>query len=363
MLGLVLLLSRQSERAPDEGLGEAEGFELLASSAIAVEDAHAQPGNILVAVRHPHALEHVAAALQGGADREVVVMTVRLHGVDTDSAGPDDPTPLPAERYLFSRVITLVERYGRPVRLLVVPAATVADGLATAVGRLRSSAVYVGESATLSVGRPGTAARRGVGAHLESRSRSTSGSSSITAAGAPTPITSARTRRRSRPETSTLFTGVWREATRAVGPHVHHHDVVRAALTHMEATTERSRSGRRARAHPRHGPPRRGAGRRHSGRATSPVSATWCATVRPARSPRCSPPLGLEDQVVAFRVLPRKDAAAVFEYLSHECAGSAAQGDGPGGRRRAPQRHGPGRSHDVPGGTAGGGDARSSWRC
>ena len=28
--------------------------------------------------------------------------------------------------------------------------------------------------------------------------------------------------------------------------------------------------------------------------------------------------LGLEDQVVVFRVLPRKDAAAVFEYLSHE---------------------------------------------
>ena len=167
VLGLTLLLSRQSQRAQDEGLGEAEGFELLASSAIAVEDARAQPGNILVAVRHPHALEHVAAALQGGADREVVVMTVRLHGVDTDGASPDDPTPLPAERYLFSRVIALVERYGRPVRLLVVPAATVADGLATAVVRLRSSAVYVGESATLSVGRPGAAARRGLGAHPE----------------------------------------------------------------------------------------------------------------------------------------------------------------------------------------------------
>ena len=26
--------------------------------------------------------------------------------------------------------------------------------------------------------------------------------------------------------------------------------------------------------------------------------------------------LSLEDQVVVFRVLPRKDAAAVFEYLS-----------------------------------------------
>jgi hypothetical protein len=110
-------------------------------------------------------------------------MTVRLHGVDTDAAGPDDPTPLPAERYLFARVITLVERYGRPVRLLVVPAATVADGLATAVVRLRSSAVYVGESATLSSADQarllGEAWER-----IPKPERSTFGSSSITAAGA-----------------------------------------------------------------------------------------------------------------------------------------------------------------------------------
>ena len=127
----------------------------------------AQPGNILVAVRHPHALEHVAAALQGGADREVVVMTVRLHGVDTDSAGPDDPTPLPAERYLFSRVITLVERYGRPVRLLVVPAATVrrrpgdGGGPPAVVRGLRRRV------RDALVGRPGAAARRGLGAYPE----------------------------------------------------------------------------------------------------------------------------------------------------------------------------------------------------
>ena len=38
--------------------------------------------------------------------------------------------------------------------------------------------------------------------------------------------------------------------------------------------------------------------------------------------------LSVEDQVVSFRLLPRKDAAATFEYLDHEEQEHAAQGDG-----------------------------------
>jgi magnesium transporter len=314
LLGLTLLLSRRSQRAEDEG-GEAEG-ELLGSSAIAVEDAHARPGNVLVAVRHPHALEHVAAALQGSADREVVVMTVRLHGVDTDGASPDDPTPLPAERYLFARVITLVERYGRPVRLLVVPAATVPDGLATAVVRLRSSAVYVGESATLSsadqarllgeawerIPKPEPLDVRLVVHHR-------SGRADTYYLGAHLPALT--------PGDLDLIHRVWREATRVIGPHVHHHDVVRAALTHMEAQLN--------------GPDRDDVVARI--RDTARPAEELAAVVRARDFTRLRDmvrnrpssdvaevltALGLEDQVIAFRVLPRKDAAAVFEYLSHE---------------------------------------------
>ena len=232
-LGITLLLSRRSRARADEGLGEAEGFDLLASSAIAVEDAQRAARQHPVAVRHPGALEHVAAALQGGADRQVAVMTVRLHGVDADGAGPDDPTALPAERYLFARVIALVERYGRPVRLLVVPAATVADGLATAVVRLRSSAVYVGESATLSsadqarllgeawerIPKPEPLDVRLVVHHR-------SGRADTYYLGAHLPALT--------PGDLDLIHRVWREATHVIGPHVHHHDVVRAALTHME---------------------------------------------------------------------------------------------------------------------------------
>ncbi len=314
--GIALLLSRRSRSADDATAGEAEGIDLLASSAIAVEEAHAAPGNILVAVRHPHALEHVAAALQGGADREVVVMTVRLHGVDADVTGPDDPTALPAERHLFARVITLVERYGRPVRLLVVPAATVADGLATAIVRLRSSAVYVGESATLSSGDQA----RLLGEAWERISKPEpldvrlvvhhrSGRADTYYLGAHLPALT--------PGDLDLIHRVWREATQAIGPHVHHHDVVRAALTHMEAQLN--------------GPDRDDALARI--RDTARPAEELAAVIRARDFTRLRDmvrnraasdvaevltALGLEDQVVAFRVLPRKDAAAVFEYLSHE---------------------------------------------
>ena len=354
VLGLTLLLSRQSQRAQDEGLGEAEGFELLASSAIAVEDARAQPGNILVAVRHPHALEHVAAALQGGADREVVVMTVRLHGVDTDGASPDDPTPLPAERYLFARVIALVERYGRPVRLLVVPAAT-----CPTAWRRRWSACGRPRSTSANRPRCPRPTRRGCsarpGSASRNRSRSTSGSSSITAAGAPTPITSGRTCRHFTPGDLDLIHRVWRRShardrtprppprRRQGGAHAH------------GRTTERSRSGRGARAHPRHGPARRGAGRRHPGARLHP-SPRHGAQSRVQRGGRG-----------AHRPWPRRPGGGLPRPAAQgrgrglrvplaRIAGSAAQGDGPGGRRGAPERHGPRRSHDVPGRTAGGGD-------
>ena len=218
MLGLTLLLSRQARRTEDESLGEAEGFELLASSAIAVEDAQAQPGNILVAVRHPHALEHVAAALQGGADREVVVMTVRLHGVDTDSAGPDDPDAA------AGGALPVLAR-DHPRRALRT-ARSPAGGSRGHRGRRPGDgggppAVVRGLRRRIRdalVGRPVAAPRRGLGAYPRNQSPWTSGSSSITAADVPTPITSGRICRRSRPETSTSFTACGAKPHSASGP-------------------------------------------------------------------------------------------------------------------------------------------------
>jgi len=54
------------------------------------------------------------------------------------------------EQGLFTRVVSVAEREGRPVKLLVVPSSSVADAIAQAAVSLQSSEVVVGESATLS---------------------------------------------------------------------------------------------------------------------------------------------------------------------------------------------------------------------
>ena len=114
-----------------------------------------------------------------------------------------------------------------------------------------------------------------------------------------------------------LIHRVWLDASQAVGPHVHHHDVVRAALTQMEQQLN--------------GPNRdealaviRGVARPAEELAAVVRARDFARLrdlVRNRHASDLAPiltDLGLEDQVVVFRVLPRKDAAAVFEYLSHE---------------------------------------------
>ena len=200
-LVVVLAFGRQPAEVESDDL---DTFELMPPIDLAVGQVEPRPGNVLVAVRHPHSLSHVAAALQAAGDRDVVVMTARLLGVDVE----DDGSASTRSRRLPSGgcsrgVVALAERYSRPVRLLIVPAHNVFDAIVAhdhaAAQRRRST------SASRRRCRPTT--RRGCsarpGSAPRSPKRSTSASSSTIAAAAPTRITSARTRPRSRPAIST----------------------------------------------------------------------------------------------------------------------------------------------------------------
>ena len=312
LLGIVTRRGRASETV--EPVAVDPGLEFLVPSAMAVQDAEPRPGSVLVAVRHVDALEHVAAALQGAAERDVIVMTVRLPGLDAD--GSDTTTPAPDERALFAAVVAIVERYGRPVRLLIVPAPTVADGVVTAVTRLRSTTVFVGESATLSaaeqarlLGEAWERAQRPQGLDVQLVIHHRSGRTDLYQIGAHLPALT--------PADLDLIHRVWRDAVTAIGPHVHHHDVVRAAILQMEQQLN--------------GPGREDALAliRETARPAEELAALVRARdyTRLRDMVRNQPErdvadvltaMGLEDQVVVFRVLPRKDAAAVFEYLSRE---------------------------------------------
>jgi len=76
-----------------------------------------------VTVRHPHSLSHLVEAMKSAGDRDVVVLAVRVLGAGVDDESAEGTTPTRDERYLFAQVVALTERYARPVRLLIVPAA------------------------------------------------------------------------------------------------------------------------------------------------------------------------------------------------------------------------------------------------
>ena len=307
---LLALRTRPLEEAPPD----ADASDLLASSRVHGADLTASPGSILVPVRNPHLLAHLMAALRTPPEHEVVVMTVRRLGAD---ALDDEETtqPTETERLLFSRALALAERYSRQVRLVIVPARDVFDAVISTAIRLQASEVYVGESATISGDEQarlvGEAWERAGTPDLQVRLAvfHRSGRSDIYHLGPHAPELSVRD--------YDLIHRIWRDAVESVGPHLHHHDVVRAALITMAEQLS--------------GPNRDEA--LQAIRAVARPADELAAVLRSRDYPRLRdmvrnrPPselgalladLSLDDQAVVFRLLPRKDAAATFEYLEQD---------------------------------------------
>ena len=313
-LGVSLAARRRSAGTPVAV--EENPFEISMSGDISLGQVEARPGNLLVTVRHPHSLGHLVAALQIAGERDIVVLAVRVLGVDVDDESGEGTTSTRDERYLFSQVVALTERYAHPVRLLIVPAHDVFDGVIGVAMRLNSSEVYVGESSTLPaaeqarlLGEAWERADKTVDQKLRLVIHHHSGRTDAYHLGAHPPSLS--------PGDLELIHRLWLDAAKAVGPHVHHHDVVRAALTHMDQKLSGSERDEALDLI------------RHIARPADELAAAVRAgdysrlrdLVRNRHASdlaRILRDLGVDDQVIVFRVLPRKDAAAVFEYLSLE---------------------------------------------
>ena len=294
---------------------EEDVLDLLPSTQLSVEQLAPSPGGILVPVRNPHLLAHLVAALRGPREREVVVMTVRLIGGDSDGSATEDLRPTAAERLLFSRVLAVAERYARPVRLVIVPARNVFDAVIATVIRLDASDVYVGESSSISTdaqARLLSEAWERAGAphlHLRLTIYHRSGRTDVLDVGPHAPELS--------PADQDLIHRIWLDASKGAGPHLHHQDIVRAALTQMAEQL----SG-----------PNRDESLQAIRRVARPADELAAALrsrdySRLRDMVRNRPPsdlagllahLTLDEQAVLFRLLPRKDAAATFEYLAQD---------------------------------------------
>ena len=113
---------------------------------------HARPGCVLVAVRDYHRMEHLKRVLEKTnlKRHDIVVMTVRPISTGAGEYElSDDQIFSDYEKELFSHVVEMAEKEGKPVELLVVPAVNPFDALAQAANSLRASRLVTGVSARM----------------------------------------------------------------------------------------------------------------------------------------------------------------------------------------------------------------------
>ncbi len=126
-----------------------EEFNLEHQPQVDTQTLKARPGCVLVAVRDYHHMAHLRKVLKKTNLRrhDIVVMTVR-----TLSAGAaeydlaEDQIFSEYERELFSHVVELAEKEGKPVELLVVPAVDPFDAMVQTAARLKASRLVTGVS-------------------------------------------------------------------------------------------------------------------------------------------------------------------------------------------------------------------------
>ena len=120
-----------------------------------------RPGNLLVAVRDPRNLGYLQRVLHetNTTATDVVVITVRLYHREHSFSGSGAMEAKDVfdqyEQELFTRVVAVAEKEGKPVSLLVVPGANVFDTIVTTALKLQSSKIISGLSQKLSADEQG----------------------------------------------------------------------------------------------------------------------------------------------------------------------------------------------------------------
>ncbi len=129
-----------------------EEFNLQYQPQVETQSVHARPGSVLVAVRNPENMSHLRRTLQRTNLRrnDIVVMTVRPLGPDSEYELKDDQVFGSDEKTLFTAVVSMAEKEGKPVELLVVPAINPFDALVQTADQLKISRLITGVSPKMS---------------------------------------------------------------------------------------------------------------------------------------------------------------------------------------------------------------------
>src|SRR6185503_5737323 len=149
---LFMVSEHVNARKKNEHRADLEKFNLDHQAEIGADTLHARPGSILVAVRDSRRLWHLNKALEKTNVRrhDVVVMTVRQLSTGAGEYDlQDNQLFAHDEQELFSHVVSVAEKQGKSVELLVVPAVDPFDAMVQTAARLQVSKLVVGVSARM----------------------------------------------------------------------------------------------------------------------------------------------------------------------------------------------------------------------
>lgn len=150
----IFTLSEQYNRRKRGRSRELEKFRLVSQEILSQESIKVRPGNVLVAVRNPNELSHLKRVLDRVDTRkmDVVALTVKRisgHGTGGFELEPDQIFTSTVAG-LFTKVVSVAEKAGKHVELLVVPGRDYNRAIVEVAQRLKSNLIVMGLSAKLS---------------------------------------------------------------------------------------------------------------------------------------------------------------------------------------------------------------------
>ncbi|HKP85542.1 MAG TPA: APC family permease [Blastocatellia bacterium] len=235
---LFTISERINLRALDRTMAALDQFQLQHQETIEQEVVGARPGNVLVAVRDYNTLshlEHVLGRTHTG-EQDIVVMTTRLitgpDGGERDLY--DENIFTQYEQKLFTKVVALAEKHGKPVDLLVVPSNNVFDAAVQTALRLDSAEIVAGASSKMNpqeqarqIGRSWELVREQARREVKFKVVEPTGTEHVVSLGAHAPHLTL--------DDLNLIHELWLQVSSIPSRRrVHHRDVVRVALNRLK---------------------------------------------------------------------------------------------------------------------------------
>ena len=146
---------QKARKKRGEGRVELDQFNLAQEAELTPANVGVQPGNVLVPVSNYYALYPLEAALQRAKRREAEIVVLHVRMLRRAASGEYDLAPdqlfSTIEQLLFTKVLSIAEKEGKPVRLAVAAANDLWEGILRTASNLQSSAIVAGSSSKATI--------------------------------------------------------------------------------------------------------------------------------------------------------------------------------------------------------------------